>query len=131
MASFALKKSYNFSTLAPTILGNEYENMKVKAILDSDGALKYRDIATLHQTIKGVMTNLPSSITDLTYILFVNQNDEELVLALEYINTDSIKEVASVNIRIDVMNTNTEDIAILTSRLKELGYINFTITTFQ
>lgn len=128
---FELKKSYNFTTLAPTILGNEYKAMKVKAILTSDNALKFRDIATLHTTVKSVISNLPESITDLTYILFENQDKEELVLALEYINTDSVIEVQGVNIRINITNVTVDDISTLTLRLKELGYVHFTIGTYE
>lgn len=131
MANFELKKVYNFQTLAPTIIGNEHTNMKVKAILTSDNALKFRDIATLHQTVKNIISGLPESITDLTYVLFETVDKENVVLALEYINTDSITEVTSVNIRINIMRCTTEDISMLRLRLQELGYTNFTISTYE
>lgn len=128
--TFELKKSYNFSTLAPTLLGNQYKNMKVKAILTSGNALIYKDIATLHQQVKSSIAGLPDSITDLTYILFENTNNEEMVLALEYIDSGSITEVSSLNIRIEIGDCTVEDISVLRTRLQELGYTNFKITTY-
>lgn len=129
--AFQLKKTYNFNTLSAAILGAEYTNMKVKAIMTSDNAVKFRDIATLHASVKATIPNLPESISDLTYVLFEDTKQEVLVLPLEYIDTNSIQEVSSVNIRINISDCTTDDISTLRLRLKELGYINFTISTYQ
>lgn len=131
MMAFQLKKTYNFNTLSAAILGAEYTNMKVKAIMTSDNAVKFRDIATLHASVKATIPNLPESISDLTYVLFEDTKQEVLVLPLEYIDTNSIQEVSSVNIRINISDCTTDDISTLRLRLKELGYINFTISTYQ
>lgn len=128
--NFELKKSYNFSTLAPTLLGNTYSNMKVKAILTSDNVFEYRDVATLHKQVKSVISGLPESITDLSYILFESNTNEKLVLPIEYIDTDSIVEVQSLNIRIELSNVTIDDVGILRTRLEELGYNKFKITTY-
>lgn len=128
--SFELKKSYNFSTLAPTQLGGDYSNMKVKAILTSDNAVTYRDVSTLHQTIKSVISNLPDSISDLTYILFEDLDKNTLVLPIEYIQQDSILEVETVNVRIDIPDISSDDITTLKVRLQEIGFNNFKISTY-
>lgn len=128
--SFEIKKSYNFSTLAPTQLGGDYSNMKVKAILTSDNAVNYRDVVTLHQTIKSVVSGLPDNISDLTYILFEDLDKNTVVLPIEYIQTDSIVEVNTINGRVDIPNITSEDIATIKTRLQELGYINFKIYTY-
>ena len=127
---FELKKSYNFSTLAPTLLGNNYTNMKVIAILTADNAIEYRDIATLHAQVKSTITGLPDSTTDLSYILFKNNiTSEKLVLPLEYIEDSSIVETTTLNIRIEVRNCTIDDVGTLRTRLEELGYSDFNITT--
>lgn len=128
---FELKKSYNFSTLAPTLLGNNYTNMKVIAILTADNAIEYRDIATLHAQVKSTITGLPDSTTDLSYILFKNNiTSEKLVLPLEYIEDSSIVETTTLNIRIEVRNCTIDDVGTLRTRLEELGYSDFNITTY-
>lgn len=128
---FELKKSYNFSTLAPTLLGNNYSNMKVIAILTADNAIEYRDVATLHAQVKSAITGLPDSITDLSYILFKNNiTSEKLVLPLEYIEDSSIVETTTLNIRIEVRNCTVDDVGTLRTRLEELGYTDFKITTY-
>lgn len=126
---FEIKKTYNFSTLAPTILGGNYTNMKVKAILTSENAVKYADITSIHTTIKPIIKNLPDNVSELTYILFENLDKETSIFPIEYLETDSITEVSVLNIRIDIPNASMDDLNILKTRLKELGYVNFTITT--
>ena len=128
---FELKKSYNFSTLAPTLLGNNYTNMKVIAILTADNAIEYRDIATLQAQVKSTITGLPDSTTDLSYILFKNNiTSEKLVLPLEYIEDSSIVETTTLNIRIEVRNCTIDDVGTLRTRLEELGYADGNITTY-
>lgn len=129
---FELKKIYNFVTLAPSILGNEHKLMKVAAIMNSAEALKQGvDITTRHDNVLQVLPSLPTNITDLIFILFVNQlTQEKILLAYEYINLDSIENVEAINIRVDIYNTSTEDISVVNRRLRELGYANIKIKTF-
>lgn len=126
--TFSLKKTYNFSTLAPTLLGDSYANMKVKGILTSENAIKYGDVVSRHETVKSVIKNLPDNVSDLTYILFESLNKENVIMPIEYIQTDSIEEVDAINLRIDIPNTTLDDMGILKTRLQELGYTNFSIT---
>lgn len=134
MASFELKKTYNFSvkTDAATILDAKYENMKVIALMNNEeAAKKSSDINTTYTTLKGAISDLPESIVDLTFIMFKKTDDTTVILALEYIDTDTIVEVEGVNIRLNVLNANTEDISIINQAIQELGYTNFTIETFE
>ena len=127
---FSLNKIYNFSTLMPSVLGTSFKSMKVKGVLTSQEAVKYRDIATLHATVLSMLSGLPKRIEQLSYILFENIDGEQLLLAYEYIDISSIVEVKTINIRVDIFDTNTEDINILRTRLVELGYKNIDISTF-
>lgn len=128
---FQIKKTYDFKTLAPAILNSDYKSQKVIAIFTSVEAVKYIDIQTLHANVSKVIPSLPSSVNDLTYILFENTSQEKTVLALEYIDQDTIKEVVTYNIRIDVKGANSNDLALLRKYLLELGYTNIDITTFN
>ncbi|MGE3591395.1 MAG: phage DNA polymerase-associated SH3 family protein [Arcobacter sp.] len=125
-----INKVYNFSTLAPAIIGSDFKDMKVRAILTAEEAVKYRDIQTLHNTLKPIITALPTSVNDCSYVLFENIDNEKVLLALEYIDMFSIQEVVSTNIRVEIYNTNTDDVSIIRNRFIELGYANVKVTTF-
>ena len=128
--TFELRKRYNFSTKAPAILGAEYRNVMVESIMTATEAVKYSDVLTLHEQIRTVL-NLDLEVANCTYIKFRTLDGETVILALEYINSDSIVEVKTVNIRVDILEANTDDILIIQERLKELGYSKFKIRTFD
>lgn len=128
--TFELRKRYNFTTKAPAILGAEYRNVMVESIMTATEAVKYSDVLTLHEQIRTVL-NLDLEVANCTYIKFKTLDGETVILALEYINSDSIVEVKTVNIRVDILEANTDDILIIQERLKELGYSKFKIRTFD
>lgn len=128
---FKLKHTYNFNTLAPAILGEKFSMMKVKAIVTADEAVKYSDIYTTFTTLKTEISNLPDNITDLTFILFTNEDGDKSVYALEYINPDTVVEVEGVNIRVEVRGVTSDDLITIKTKLIELGYTSIDITTFE
>lgn len=127
---FELNKSYNYTTIAPIILGGTFKNQKVKAILTAEEAIKYRDITTLHETMKTTSNPLPLDVNDLTYLLFETIDADTQILALEYIEPYSIELVSTINVRIDLLDTEAPTIAIVRARLKELGIQNFNIYAY-
>jgi len=127
---FQLKKTYSFRTLAPNILGDSYSGMKVLAIMTGEQATMHEDVATTHGVIKAYISGLPSSVNSCTFILFEKHDGTKKVFAVEYIDPYSISEVTITNARIDVMNVTSTEIAIIRSRLMELGHTNLTITPY-
>lgn len=121
-----LGKTYNFKTLSPVILGSEYKNQKVIGIFNSTEAMKYGDIQTTYALVSKQISTLPK-INDLTFILFESLDQDKTILALEYLDVNTIVEVTTFNLNIIVNNASTEDTSIITNMLKELGYSNFTI----
>ena len=130
MTSFSINKVYNFNTLAPDILGDRYEDFKVLAMMTADEAMKYRDIYTLHQNLVPVITGLPVNAGDCVFMLLENKDGETTVLAIEYIDPVSVRLVTTINIRVELLDVSTDDLAIVTARFKELGYTNMVINTF-
>lgn len=130
MATFSINKVYNFNTLAPTILGLSYENMKVISMMAAEEAMKYRDIYTLHTSLVPTITGLPTNAGDVTFMLLENKVGERTVLAIEYIDPISVTQVTTINIRVELLDVTTDDLAIVTARFKELGYTNMVVSTF-
>jgi hypothetical protein len=129
---FKAKKVYSFSTLAPSQLGDVHTNMKVIiGEMTADAAVMYRNVRTLHNNLKSVIPGLPSSADDCTYILFEKQDTtkEKIVLAYEYIDIYTISEVQSVSAVYTFPEITTDKIAIISTRLRELGIYNFQVTT--
>lgn len=121
---FEIFKHYNFTTLAPSILGDSYSNMEVIAILKSDKAAAYSDINRFHAILKPLITALPSKVSDCTFILFKSPDGTELLLADEWVDMNTITEVKTVDIRFTVYSTTSNMAAVITARIKELGITN-------
>lgn len=128
--SFELFKSYNFNTLAPTILATNYKNVKVLAIMNYDTALKYFVPAT---TSASVFPFLPvgtvSDPTKYTYILFEGDENLKTPLALEWIDQSSITVVSYQTLTVTVTQAAAGDAVKIKQSLLLLGINNFTITT--
>lgn len=130
MAVFQINKVYNFNTLAPDILGSRYEGFKVKSMMTAEEAMKYRDIYTLHQNLVPAITGLPINAGDCVFMLLESKDKETTILAIEYIDPASITLVETINIRVELLDVSTDDLAVVTSRFKELGYTNMVVSTF-
>lgn len=123
-----LNKRYNFITIAPTILGASYTNMKAISIMSYKEALKKEDITTIHKQIE---KTLPQDlrVSDLTYILFEDMNGKEKVMAYEYMVKDSVVEVNKITILVEIPDANTEDLNTISLAMTELGYYKCKITS--
>jgi len=125
---FQINNVYNFATIAPTILGAQYNNMTVKGILTIDEAIKQSDVVTTHEAVKAVSAVLPVSPNNMIFILFVDGTGNTLIMAQDYITPTSIVLVTSVTINIQINNATTAMEPLLRMRLAELGITNFTLT---
>jgi len=125
---FNINQSYNFSTLAATILGAMYTNMKVIGILTLAEAIKYSDVVTRHEALKSVIPGLPVYATNMTFVLFESANGTKIVLATNYIDPATIVTVTTIGLRVDIFNVASTAEAQVTQVLKDLGVVDFTVT---
>jgi len=130
MVQFDVKKKYKFRTLAPVILGEEFNMMLLKGIIDPDTAYIYRDIYTLNTKLSSVINGLPVNANDSTYLLFENTDGEKVVFSRDWIDLDSVLVVDSANIRIDLPNYDTDDLEVIKNTLLEMGYSNINVYTY-
>lgn len=126
---FNIAQSYNFTTLAPSLLGGDYTNMKVTGIITFAEAVKRSDVTTKHITVKLLVPGLPATPNNLIFVVFTDASGNELVLAQDYIDPATIVIVTTVNILIEVFDVASSMEPILRQRLKELGIINFKLST--
>lgn len=121
------KKNYNFTTLAPAILGAVYNNMKyIGSCTSEEAQIIKNDILNIHEQLRNVISGLPK-VTDCEFYKFKDSLGNLVVISREYIDINSIVEVSKINIRVDIYDTTTDSISIINNRLKELGYNNFKI----
>lgn len=120
---------YNFSMLAPTILGIKYENAKLVGILDFSSAMMVEDVSTLHSNIYNTLpSNTPRDAKDLIYLKIKTSTGEFRVFAIDWLNGEpTVVESKTVQVTID--NVDLSQISILRAALVKNGFEQFTINT--
>ena len=122
--SFEVGLIYKFDTLAPTVLGATYSNMKVDGLVSASVASKHMDIYTRHKQLERLIPGLPSDPNNCTFVMFTNlTNNETVILALEYIVTSSIVSTESVTLTVTIPNSSPSDGPIIREALRKVGII--------
>ncbi|EPU3828933.1 phage DNA polymerase-associated SH3 family protein [Campylobacter coli] len=128
--NFVINKTYKFETLAPSILGASYTNMKLLEVKVGKQVTEY-DIATRHKHLRPTIPNLPVDPSNMLFYKFQDLNSKQyIVMPMEYIHTDSIEEIQTNNLQIRIPNITTDDIEIIRQTLAELGYTNCEISHY-
>lgn len=121
-----INKHYNFSVFANAILGTSFRNTKLISILDYKTALKFGNIELLQKKIYPYLP--PDTLIDhtkYTYYLF-EVSDKTIVLADQWIVSDSIEETVGLNFTLSLNNVTTSQVNLVSNQLRLLG-ISFSI----
>lgn len=126
---FEIGKKYTFNTLAPAILGPVYTKVKCNAVLDFSAALMFDNVEAKQRMVYPLLSDfdLPDRPEKYTYIVFEHSDKKKSVLALEWIDLNSIYETEGVDLGIKVFNVTPTDATMLRQTLVSLGYTQFAI----
>ena len=127
--SFEVGSIYKFDTLAPTVLGVSYSNMRVDGLVSANIASKHMDIHSRHKQLVGLISGLSSDANNCTFIMFTNVSDNKtVILALEYIVTASIVSTEAVTLTVNIPNSSPTHIPIVREALRKVGITVGSIT---
>lgn len=127
---FEVGSIYKFNTLAPTVLGVSYSNMKVDGLVTASIASKHMDVYSRHKQLTTLITGLPVDANNCTFIMFTNvSNNETVILALEYIVTASIVSTEAVTLTVTIPNSSPTDGPIIREALLRVGIVAGSISS--
>ena len=122
--NFEVGSIYRFDTLAPTVLGVSYNNMKVDGLVTASIASKHMDIYSRHKQLTTLIPGLPTDANNCTFVMFTNvSNNETVILALEYIVTASIVSTEAVTLTVTIPNSSPADGPVIREALRKVGII--------
>jgi len=124
---FEINKLYDFTTIAPTILGNSFKKLKVFGITNAVDAIRYSDIHNTNEQILTMVGNILPSVSTMTFIIFVNSDGEKVVLSLDWIDANSIQLITKTDLQITAIDISNIDMESIISVLKNLGIVNLDI----
>ena len=125
---FDLFGSYNFSTISNTVLKPDYKDMKVVGFGGFRQAIKYSGVMNDVVAVrKQLMVETGINLIDgnkAKYIFMEDKYGNEIVLAEDWINLDSVIPIEAMDLSISIKNVTSDDTAIIMNTLKAMGYNN-------
>lgn len=123
---FDFGNSYNFLTISNTILAPEYRNMTVEGIMGLNQALRVtgvnNDILTIREQL---ITETGKSLLPANkakYILFLDPNNEYVLLAEDWIKLNTVKLVTALKLVLTINNITNDDVNLINNTLRNMGY---------
>lgn len=130
MTNFVVGNNYTFNTLAPAVLGASFINAKVIGIVGYDIAVTMMNIDLKQRAVYPMLpAGTPNDASKYTYLLLQTQSGSKTVIALEWIDQNTIQIVNSVTLEVTIPNANPTDAREVSQMLSLLGYSGFTIVT--
>lgn len=128
---FQLKKTYNFSTLAPGVLPLNYKNALMVAELSYEVALSAMGMTTARyrQIFPALPPGTPDTPELARYFMFKTQSGQTEILCEQWINLSTIQEVTGINFSIVFEQADITTPEEVRSLLAAAGYTNFVIKT--
>lgn len=125
---FNINKIYNFETLAPSVLGAEYKNAKVLALMNYGTAAGIADIPALQFNVAPFLPNTVSrDFTKYTYVELISETNAKTILALEWIKANSVVAVSKRVVTFSVEINDSVDIPRITNAIVQNGFPNVTV----
>ena len=123
--------TYNFDTIAPDVLGDNYTDMKLLAIINFDVAMMLGyNVLSKHKQVFNISEydvnyTIPSSYN---YLLFETKNNDKVIMGETWIKESSLSGMYGINATFDFSNISINDLEIITSQLNPLGYSDISVT---
>ncbi len=126
---------YTFSTIAPSVLGSTFTNVRLLESMGYSSALRYANVELLQRQVLPYM--LPGTPLDLKRYQFhrfdtgvdANNKPTSVVVADQWITSDGFVATSSVDAIVRIFNVDpVESVQMIRDQLRLLG-LTFTIET--
>lgn len=122
MSSFQLESVYDFTTYAPSLLG-EFKNVKIVGFGDYQMAQQFIDPVAMHANIYG---SLPEGVVNdyksYSYVIVRFENDERMAIGLPWIQEGSISLKERNTIYATIEDVGPSDVDKINRILSSNGY---------
>lgn len=125
---FELKKVYNFDVHPSALLGNDFKNVTILAILDYETALQYGDLPAMHVNVyPHLPTGIPDDPSQYDYVRVRLASGDATVLGIPWIDESTIELIASMRMNVTIEGVGASDVERVRLALAQNGYNNFEI----
>lgn len=120
--NFKTNRVYNLDVYPASIIPTKFQNAKLVGMFDFQTALVFDDIPAIHANVFPLLpAGTPNRPEDYEYLLF-QIGTEKKILARQWINEETVKEVNSSKLIVTIGATGSSDIEDVRSCLYQNGY---------
>lgn len=121
--NFQIKQTYSFNVYPVAILGNNFTNVTVLAIMDSDTANREIDVQAMHVNLYPFLpAGTPNDPAAYNYVKIRTTTGQTTILGLAWINADTVTLLASRTITVKISNVSAVDVARVQNALIQNGF---------
>lgn len=127
--NFQLKKVYSFDVYPTSVLGSNFKNVTVLAVMDQEMANKEIDTQALHiQVYPSLPNGTPNQADGYNYVKIRTPANTTTILGMAWIKEDTIEEIASVTINVKLGNVTASDVTRIRNALVQNGFNNLIVS---
>ena len=120
-----INQAYNFTLLAPQILGTGYSNATLKAVLPYSLANTVMSVAALHAAaLPSLPAGTPSDPSQLVYYMLVTSTGAEVVVAEDWLASAPVL-LTTTTLTVRISNVSPSDQARISAILNANNYTSF------
>ncbi len=122
--NFRINQRYSFDVYPSSVLGTNYKNVTVLAVLGYQAALTFgSDINAIQGNVYAYLpAGTPDRPEEYDYILLKTDTGQTTVLARQWINEESIRSTASSKAVVTIEEVGSEDIEAIRAALFANGF---------
>jgi hypothetical protein len=125
---FEIKGVYNFDVYPTVILGDDFNNVTILAILDYETALQTADIPAIHTNVFPYLpTGIPDDPSQYDYVRIRTASGAATILGIPWINLDTLELVESRRMTVKIEGVNSSDVERVRIALVQNGFSNIEI----
>ncbi|EKD22624.1 MAG: hypothetical protein ACD_84C00035G0004 [uncultured bacterium] len=127
--NFALRGTYSFDAHAAALLGTNFKNVTILAIMDADTASREIDIVALHKQIFPLLpAGTPNDPRSYDYVKIQTTAGHTTILGMAWINETTVTQITSTKITAVIGNVSATDAIRVKNALLQNGFKDIAIT---
>lgn len=125
---FVVNGKYSFEVFPTALLGNDFKNVTILGIIHPTIAQNFLDIEAMHvQVYPYLAAGTPNDARGYEYVMIRTVSGVTTVLGLPWINADTIENVESGTMVVEIVNVTSQDIQRVSDALIANGFNQFNI----
>ncbi len=126
--SLVINGKYNFEVFPSLLLGNNFKNVTILGIIHPSIAQNFLDLEAIHAQVYAYLPEgTPDNARGYDYVMIKSLSGDTTVLGMPWINQETIVNVESGTMIVEILNVTSQDIQRVSDALAANGFAQYKI----